>query len=362
MKRNLFVVNTIYQLFVAIVIKEKINSGIPSDILLTSRSGFLKEVYETEKLLSNFDNQFYLEYEEIKYLKRNRIFRFGYECFCYEKFIQKVFSDKFKDYSDIYFFNATEIIQMIYRKLSQKENTKFHLFEEGTVSYLRDTIPIGRNLLYKKILQYLSKTDSIYNLDYDVYLFHPDCYVGKKTKEFHMIPHIEKDDYLLKDKLNNSMMYKNIEINQKYIFFEECYEFFEDVDLYKKLVYAIAEMVGPENFVLKRHPRNKENIFDSRINILKCNVPWELITMNGGAEGKVLLTISSTAAITPKMIFDADCVSILLYELFDKRTTFCKEEFAIDLLQKVQLIYRNVYIPRDMEELKKTFINIEHLQ
>lgn len=89
-------------------------------------------------------------------------------------------------------------------------------------------------------------------------------------------------------------------IPQKYIYF--CSS--SDIDGFSfgetELVLRIANMVGPENLLVKMHPRDRRRVFqDHGISVMDNSyVPWEAMQICGVATGKTLVTAISGSFLT----------------------------------------------------------------
>lgn len=87
-----------------------------------------------------------------------------------------------------------------------------------------------------------------------------------------------------------------------------------DFELFKQ----VAEAVGKENIIVKRHPRDKFDRFAPMgyKTLTNSVVPWEIQLLANDYRSKVLISVSSTAALTPYIIFDTDMHVISLEKLF----------------------------------------------
>ena len=90
------------------------------------------------------------------------------------------------------------------------------------------------------------------------------------------------------------------------IFLEEAFS----EDGYKnndyEIIHAVAEYVGKENFLLKRHPRLMADRWqECGIQVNEdLKIPWEVLIMNCDFRSKRIFTISSNACMTPQLVFN----------------------------------------------------------
>lgn len=105
---------------------------------------------------------------------------------------------------------------------------------------------------------------------------------------------------------------------ERYIYLEDF--FFADrcVSNDMTLFLQFAEIVGRENIRVKRHPRDDVSRY-APLGFKEypvVTVPWEVQLLGGDYSEKVLVSVSSTALLTPVMIFDAPGHVVSLEKMF----------------------------------------------
>lgn len=144
-------------------------------------------------------------------------------------------------------------------------------------------------------------------------------------------------------------------VSEKYVFFEECFS--EDVGEQQdiKIVEAIANLVGKENVMIKRHPRNKQDRFKQLgyKTMLNQEIPWEVYALDSLQPEHVLISYSSGAAINFRFLSAGDTKTVLLYKIGTFQNFHKIEEITKQWFEKYEEIYQTqVCSPGNMDELK----------
>lgn len=326
--RNLFLCNTVYQVMVALWIKQHHMKDVMSDIIITDHMSNAKEIAKRMKKTKCFEYVTYLETLEIaryrvKWTRKERI--------CYDIFpkayLNKHINCNFK-YSDLFVANFDGFTQMLFNGLSHINNKlKLHLYEDGLSTYclferyyndMRNYYGSNdgkfkaflKNKIYKKRNTY-DNLDEILVFNPQVMKWNPGCKITEIDK-------IDPTDAQYKMLINEVFAYEDSidRYESKYIYFEESFY----ADGYKindvELIQKLAEQVGKENIMIKIHPRNPENRFEKlgyKTN-KDTSIPWEVILLNiENATNKVFVTIASQAILNPIMIFGMQIKAYSLY-------------------------------------------------
>ena len=106
--------------------------------------------------------------------------------------------------------------------------------------------------------------------------------------------------------------------------------------------------------VIKKHPRDEEPE-DQRLQYyLHPETPFECVCMNMDMSEKIVISYSSTAATTPKILLDQEPYVIMLYKLVEGNAKLSQE--LSSYFESVKGLYRQedrFFIPENMEELKE---------
>ncbi|MBR1862710.1 MAG: hypothetical protein IJ806_01310 [Ruminococcus sp.] len=121
---------------------------------------------------------------------------------------------------------------------------------------------------------------------------------------------------------------------------------------YSETLFKVCEKIGKNNVCIKQHPRDKSDTWKGYNIYPDSSVPFELLCMTSDVDKKVIITLSSTAVMMPKILFGKEPVIILLYKLFKMKIA---DDGGRDKIYKqLRNIYQNkkrVLIPETQEEL-----------
>lgn len=370
MEKKLFVCNTVYQLFVALWLKENKFKNSHVDIIISDHMNNSKELFNNVKKYADFDKNYWIESKNYSYFLENTRKFENIISDISPKYVLKKFVDlSLVDYRDIYIANVDRFAILLYQALKRETNKiKIHIYEDGLATYSQTfektlfykedfkTLNIMKRILHQKIYKLNAICDDIT----DVLVFAVDKIQWKPQNNV-SLQEMNKIDYTNQDfkkkcnkifGLTEDDLYK-----QKYIFFEQPFE--EDIgkvnDL--ELVKSISEKVGKNNLIVKRHPRNKKNRFID-IGVTTNNnssVPWEVVLMNMcDLQSKVLITVSSTCVITPWLLFGETTQIYSIYKLIKKISDGKKlNENEQDATYSILTQYSNIIkFVNDISEIK----------
>ena len=341
-----YIVQTVYQLLIAVCIKAS-EPEQTADIILTSHTPFFKKIFESKHLEQFFRNVYYAEYENSNKLKVYLAAVFQPEKNIYKKTKQKLDCTK---YSALYAFNMDQLFCSVYAIASRNHKVEVFSIEDGMISYLRNNPIIGKKQrIVGKILRALGKTDVIV-FDYTVLLLHPELYVGENIHTIKKINFEILYDPDVLGSLNKIFDFVPQTIEPKYIFLEEAVDLIEDVDQYYNEISIIAEKVGTENFAIKRHPRNKNQISES-ITVLDIKAPWELLCINNLLQDKTIISVSSTATTNTVLLSKNKPTSILLFRCIKSHTKILEEPNFNRYMNLLASVCSELHIANSIEEI-----------
>jgi hypothetical protein len=129
---------------------------------------------------------------------------------------------------------------------------------------------------------------------------------------------------------NNIFGYKHEKINDqiKLIFLEQPYHKSEDIELQNIVISLIDEIIGRNNYLIKLHPSTPVEKYKGFSNLFPSSYPMEILNLNLDMHNKLLITINSTACITPKIVFDEEPKLIYLSNLLPRKNIKYNNEFV----------------------------------
>lgn len=132
------------------------------------------------------------------------------------------------------------------------------------------------------------------------------------------------------------------------------------------LFEQVAALVGRENIIVKRHPRGDVDRFGpcGYKTMERSVVPWEIQLLANDLRRKVLVSVSSTAILTPFIIFRSDMHVISLEKMFaginPAHTDAAFAAFFADVTRQVNRYEVHYHTPSSVEELRQvlTYISL----
>ncbi|WP_418666266.1 polysialyltransferase family glycosyltransferase [Allofournierella sp.] len=363
--KYLMVINTNYQLIVAVQIRRTFLKDDQVDIIITDHSQGneqlaqrLKKAAVFGRVLSIYNRK--MIYEATTKEKIKDFFELGFssENRFYPKQIEET-----PNYDGLFFYNLDLLVISLFDVLV-KSNSRLtlNLFEEGFLSYGTEKVSNGR----------FSRKESIFKLrklgikkDWTKYLkkyycFFPGLIQREMPYQLVQIPPIFSSDKELVKLINSIFDFIPTENKYaaKYIYFEGWFECDEE-----RLVEKIAEIVGKENLLVKPHPRHQSDRYE-KVGIKTSsdgNVPWEVVQLNFDFSDKVLMAVSSSCPIVASALLRQNIPALYLYpcvqihgtktdqQTFEKVTQNIKN--AIEQFQNQQGLLTKVKIARGQDQI-----------
>ncbi len=242
------------------------------------------------------------------------------------------------------------------------------LFDDGTGSYINDFFnQIGkketfvRRLLFGKMaLEPIS----------DKMLYSPDLYKMTCKSSKYNVKKIngkfDKDETI--KMFNRIFQFKDSDLIKEDCILLDClHEEILDKQEQKKLrlIYnRIFQELGIENIIVKPHPRDNATLKDGIRYYTNYKLPLECLYMNLNCNDKVLISVSTTAVVTPKLLYDQEPYILLLYKLLNIK----RQDINQDDLDTFYTNCKNLYvhperfmIPESEEELVSYLYQLKNI-
>ena len=353
-EKCLFLVNTPYQLMVAINLRKTEYARYDADIVITNNISNYKKLADSVRSAGIFGNVILYNIKEI-YPDRNSV-----------ALARRLCGDKdiFDGPYDVYLFaNLDHGASGIYRMLHKRNrHVKAIMFEDGYASYsgwysdfltMFYSVPNDGNVYKRPVYKtwFHRFVDNVFSKVEKILVFNPLIMTYKPAFRVETMKPIDTENRELVDVYNRVFKYDPSvdSYEEPFIFFEESY-YADGYDINDvELVEKIAAIAGRENLFIKTHPRNPKNRFKQlgyKTN-KNTSIPWEVICMNVDLSEKTLITIASVAAIVPatmlgkkyrgillmKVIPDDSCLKKNIMNLYEK---VCKEHSCLHLVNTIQ--------------------------
>ena len=365
-KHNLFICETPFQVLAALLIIYNWNDKSDiNDFILTDNMN------KADNLMNNMSDKTsvnYVYYAQVNHSQNsNLINNMLDEIIPFNKRWSYKYTNTF--YDRLYLRNFSETIAVSSYNYFNKKNPELEVFiyDEGYSNYTNDFWHseqhlskahkivnfmmrlMGRKNIYSNITSAMLFLPNMLHLDLPFPLkdmIHSDFELSREqVSEINSI--FNYDNFLLKD------------LEQKYIFFEECFS--NDSNNNKDLVIlnSIAEIVGKDKIIIKLHPRSCKDRFTplGYCVMKKITCPWEVVAINNARVEKLtLLAVSSGALLNYLLFTKCKIRSILLYEIFnDSYEHVQKQDIFIWFDEFCNQFKDNIIVPTSMRQLKEIF-------
>lgn len=234
-------------------------------------------------------------------------------------------------YDEVIYYNLDLSILNLYDILRSKNTSVlFSRYEEGLLSY-HHSFTYPKIMLFLTLRKLLGK-DNPYDEPHIFYCFYPKLYHGKENVVG--LPIIDKTLVELRRILGQCFEFRFTDnyYSEKYIFFTSVYDFEgeEPIGEYE-VIEKIAQVVGKENLLIKKHPRDSRTVYeDNGFKVdANSNIPWEITQFHIDLKDKILLTVNSGAILSSALLFKCQVRSYFVYKLCNiKKNTLAKESIA----------------------------------
>ena len=360
---NAFIVGRPYQLFnsINLILSKKIEG----DLFLYDEYENAKTDYEAVCQAGVFHNVFYVK----KFNNPNEGFA---KKFCGRlrnvlkpvEYLNDIIIGFYKSeedfiYEEIYSSGETPVVIAL-RCINQK--IRFNVVEDGLATYDKDGILGGylsvMNTISRRILSFKWKPVSIHK----VYLYRPDMveegyqYLTEKL-EFSISP----DTVEIYQKVFH---YINDKYNRKFIVLSEKTDALDmkNKDFKSFVIKALHDAnINLDDVCYRLHPAEDRSLYiDVEINVEYPEEMWEILCGDYIMDETVLITTVSTAAFSPKKLYDKEPYVIFLYDalgLYGKQ-----KENTDDFVKDLMDVYRNkdkIKIPQNAEEVVRVLTKLK---
>lgn len=291
-ERYLVVADSVFELMVTIQVKLSILKDIDTTLILTDRTAGSEKNAERVRELGLFDRVLYVEARKnfpktterrhVPAFVRKVLYRMG----C-TKEAREILGDP-----DTYTgFMSSEIdyfSQFMYEAV--RKNAKLYLIGENIFAF---------SGLYENIQDFKTRTVTRFLDEIKGTYYYGPVLGETKLENLMPIPSINENREEYTRIINHIFGYephKNVYKN-KIIVFEESFSSHGGSDNLMDIITALVKEFGPENVMVKRHPRDVEDRFkDMKVQSIEpFSHPWELFVLNDDCQDCVLLAGNSAS-------------------------------------------------------------------
>lgn len=354
-KRVLFLVGSTYQLFGAITLRMTVCRDCECDLLLRSAIQWQEDMLERLRREGTFttihrpdfteiESRFWtLSDEDKRAIMDDPLAYFGSEP------VPPVYDELYAALDPI----AWKLIYR-YHRINGKVPDLYQ-FDEGTRSYTLD-LPISDD---KPHFDGAYAETSYAKAIKAFYLHQPELYsVSNPPYPLLQMPN-PKDHPEVKEALCRVFDTAPLP-TEKHIYFEDYFFPERHITNEMQLFRQLAAIVGQDDLIVKTHPRSDIDRYAllGYKSIGLSSTPWEIQLLANEIGEKVLISISSTAILTPFLLFHADVHVISLQKMFVGQNPFHSDAsfqpFFNKLYRKINENKIRFHMPATMEELTET--------
>lgn len=360
-----YICTTPYQIWGAIALHLKKEET--ADLYIVNQFSNSENVADRISECQLFNKVKWVDESRYKSKSRNKLVRWGGIIGSYIN-VTTIFEDiciSATEYSKLY-ISSKAFVGRIFElyHLKNRIAIKQFYFEDGIGSYCNPSLIIPR--ISDMVIRFLFYGFRSICRSYELVVFCPELF-KRLNKNAKLICGSENiDATIFRDRIDEInyifQIEKDAAIEEKYVVLDNLNEvLFDDANREKlySIYRTIDERVGASNIIYKPHPRDKSIKTIDRKYYKYKSIPLESIALNTSFNNKVLFGVTSTAMVSPKMIFDDEPYIILLYKLV--KTTYSDMELIESVFEAIKEVYKSknkFFIPETEVEL----INIiDHL-
>lgn len=262
--------------------------------------------------------------------------------------------------------------RIVSRYMMKHDKTELLLYDDGIGSYCDPEVKNHGRIEY--ILGCISFGRRVMNTIPNRFLYSPDlyraCNILPQNCKLYTIKRWNDNDMHIKalDRIFSYSVSDNVQ--GRVIAFEslERKTYPNDFDTIIQCYNYVAQMVN-EDFCIKMHPRNfdDQEFYAQKYNIYqsKLSVPFELIINHSNVKNMILMSVSSTACFTPKILFDEEPIVLFLNKLISRvEGHISNQDNNLKFILALKKSYRDpsrVLIPENFESFKKMIDSVEYI-
>ena len=310
-----------------------------TDIVLYNHFKDSKELVNRLKIMDVFNNVILFDENNYSFMQKCKRL---VNSFFPSRLIRDIANKKV--YNKIIFFSLDFInIAYIIKKYTRRNiKCEFAYGDDGIGTYI-DSRAYTPSSIVSKILK-LNGNKKWLDEIHDLYVTTPQL-INNTIYNLHEIKcNIESIEYIKK-----LWHIDTNDIRCKYVYLQEPIPGSRELD--EKVISILEKHVGEKGYIIKLHPREQDWQLE-KDNIIDSQIPFERVAADIKEETLTLISIFSTAAITPVLLYKKKIRIIFLYNL---SSYIQNGNYGIlDLCNQIKKIYNiQILAPKSIEELEK---------
>lgn len=347
---------TPYQIIAAISLKEQLKEK--TDIYIVNQFKDSKHIAEKLDSLKIFNAVIEVDEKKIypkiksesnKYIKHLRM---AQAYFTLKRDVSKFLIQDYP-YAKIYLSSKAFLGRMaqLYLIKCQKEIETLY-FDDGIGSYLGNSLYSIRksDWLLRRLIIGKKGTE----INFTRYLYFPELVNRQLNKDTYKINKLNfvEDSEKIKDLFQREYTKK---IKESIVFLQAIDNGILG-DEGEMVMQKIIELIFNEskgNMIIKPHPRDKKEK-NLKYRYFEKNVPFEVECLFNNMDNKILISICSTASVTPKLLLGQEPKIIFLYKILSQYIKIDNEiEEFLNRFKKIYNDKSKIMIPSNVSELVK---------
>lgn len=265
-----------------------------------------------------------------------------------------------------------DLLSPIYR--TYKGAAKLYFVEEGVGTYVKQDRIFGKKSIINSIKFKLLKRQ--YIVDKGIFRFLLPNYMENSHLKFEESPTLSSSIQFKERLLNFFNGEKDVFKlkNYRIIYLEQTFNVKDEssnINEFDKLEELVKDIIiADQNAIIKSHPRYSRSQKDKHL-VLKSMMPWEAIITAIDINNKILVSISSTSIVTPKIMQNREPIVICLVKVFEEflKLSLPKDRYKevdnlIDFFSFIKSTYTNpnrFKIPSSIIELRSIMDNLDNI-
>jgi len=353
-KRYLYLCDQTFEFFNILNLQCNKFREIEADILFSDKNKF-DDVIENVAETGLFQNIYTIEVKEFENTFYRRKWGEQFEIVKNPRaYLQ--FPEYENTYTDIWIN-----IDNIHAKLEYYNLTKLgmrpriHFIQEGVGNYTRVPSLSEQEKKWEKSYGELSFSKNIQ----DNYIYRPSVFSGKDMKNMELPPiSVENEEFL---RVVEKIYGRQSLPEEKFIFMESSLYDMQIMSNEMELAEMLAAYAEKENFIVKRHPRNKMDRFTPLgYKVMpETNVPWEVLILENQKEirEKVVCSVFSQTLFSPLDVFGIDARGVMLIKMLRHHVFWYEkkewQEYINKMVREANQGSMKIYVPESEVELKE---------
>lgn len=336
-----------------------------ADLFIRITGGLNKKLINRLKNTNIFSNIYYYEYTDVDlkkgvltyYHKLRRIIK------C-KTYITRMTTPAFCNYKENYkCIYIGYLSPFVYSLSLSFPKSSIAFFDDGLASYT-DLVPqlgwIKRELLYM-----IRGCRSPWKFPRKIYVNNLSAVPNDSKDNYEQLTMFYKADKLFIDSLHYVFQYKHDTLydQSNFIYLSQPHKQAGYIEKDREVIQTLKEYAG--SFILRYHPSqiHSKMFYDMSVSQMvdTTNNMWELTVLEKISESSVLISEFSTAAVTPKLLFNKEPWIIFTYRLYKGDFEVDSIEEFIEHLKQIYKERKKIVVVNSIEELSNAVMTIGSL-